>query len=51
MTRRMTAKPRLIRSMSRRTESDRAVGPSAPLVSMAVKKAEGMVRARTLLSV
>jgi hypothetical protein len=55
MARRMTAKPRLIRSKSRRRKSDGPLAePSAPSVlwvSIAAKKAAGMVRARTLLSV
>jgi hypothetical protein len=51
MARRITAKPRLMLSMSRRRESDGPVAAPAPfalLVSMEAKKAVGMVNAKTL---
>ncbi len=51
MMRRMTAKPRLMRSKSRRRESDGPVEPPTLRVSIAAKKAAGTVRARTLISV
>ena len=55
MMRRMTAKPRLIRRKSRRRESDgplsEASEPLGRWLSIAAKKAAGMVRERTLFSV